>query len=132
MKSYPPTSEEADRARVAVTGRPFLEITLGLIALGLLSGIASCAASLTSPSDPEFENEAITQCRQAVLPLLRWQLHPSFNEVATGAPDWDVVGTVGAENSFGTSIRSNFQCSVDMRESDPVVTVDYVEQVISG
>lgn len=70
------------------------------------------------PYDPNNSAEVVSQCEDLVSGQLKAPSTAEFHSSAAseGSGTWTVVGTVDAENSFGAKIRTDYQCSVRIRE----------------
>jgi hypothetical protein len=83
-----------------------VQITLGIAVL-LLAGCGS---------DQEFsEGEARVMCEDFVEDWLKAPSTASFTRpvvTSAGANTWQVDGSVDAENSFGGTVRIDYQCTV--------------------
>lgn len=101
--------------------------------MGLGAGIVVLAILISSLSsngsdyDSNNEYEAIAQCEAAIEERLKSPSTASFDSSATGSGTWTVTGTVDAENSFGATVRSSFECSVIIEGDTARTKIVYLE-----
>lgn len=106
--------------------RHYRFLILGVWVVPILGLITYC--SVSADSGGSGNSGAIVACEQQVEASLKSPSSAKFHDVAaTGGPTtYTVRGTVDAENSFGASLRSSFQCTVEDRGSSMGVRVDYI------
>jgi len=66
---------------------------------------------------------AIVACENAVETMLKSPSTARFNSAASGDNPWTIVGSVDSENSFGATVRADYQCTV----SGTRATVNFLE-----
>jgi hypothetical protein len=104
----------------------------GGLAAVILLGIIGCTAAVTSnagdsPSNSDNSYEAISQCEARIDRLLKAPGTAAYDSSASGGPSKYVVsGMVDSENSFGGSVRSEYQCQVTVSGSSATTSVDYL------
>jgi hypothetical protein len=77
--------------------------------------------------DPDNRLEAISQCEDLVGQQLKSPTSADFNSTATGPGTWTVTGTVDAENSFGATVRAEYQCTVTVVGERITRKIDFFE-----
>jgi hypothetical protein len=103
--------------------------------LGVLAGFVilfgGCTALMSMNQeeyDPNNEYEVISQCEARIEEQLKSPATAKFDSTATGSGTWTVRGTVDAENSFGATVRSNYECTVVVNDNDTLTTrINYIE-----
>jgi hypothetical protein len=103
-----------------------LVIVVAIIVLGVVVGVIG-SMNQHDPYDPNNRLEAIAQCEARIEEQLKAPSTAEFNSDASGNGTWTVTGTVDAENSFGATIRSEYQCTVKVTGEDTLSTrIDYI------
>lgn len=90
------------------------------IALIMILGLSTCAASLLSDKPTSTGDDPATQrmgaqsaCESMVKDRLKAPATADFTGVTTtGAGPWTTTGSVDSQNSFGAQIRSSFRCEL--------------------
>ena len=101
---------------------------LGLIVVIFIAiGSAMGGSEPEEPYDPNWSGEAISQCEDLVTQNLKAPSTAKFDTQATGGGTWIVTGTVDSENSFGATLRADFQCTVIMEGEDIKRRLDFLE-----
>ena len=102
-----------------------------LIALGIfialvavIGGCTAIASMNAKPYDANNKVEAISQCEARIADRLKAPSTADFTSDATGYGTWTVTGVVDAENSFGATVRSSFQCTVVIAGDTARTTID--------
>jgi len=92
----------------------------------LVTLFSSCQGGQKHEYDMDNPREAAAQCEARIERLLKSPATADFNSDATGGGTWTVTGTVDAQNSFGATVRANYQCTVVMNpdEGTARTTVD--------
>ncbi len=85
-------------------------LAAGVILLSVIIGTAATSGSRGYNANTSAE--AIAQCEAAISKRLKSPSTADFNSTATGSGTWTVTGTVDAQNSFGATVRADYQCSV--------------------
>jgi hypothetical protein len=100
-----------------------LAILTALIVIGTL--VLKMGAGESSSNNNQYE--AVAQCEARVDNLLKSPATSEFDSTPTGSgAEWTVAGTVDSENSFGGTVRSEFQCTVTIGDGEATTTVDYL------
>lgn len=119
-------SADADDHRAKVN-RWFVSGTVVVVVLLAFAGCIATNAKEGDSTDRDMR-EAISQCEARIDRLIKAPATASYSSSAsTSSGDWTVTGTVDSENSFGASIRSNFQCTVTVHEDSATTKVDFLE-----
>jgi hypothetical protein len=99
----------------------------GFVLLAIVLSLTATGGDDEYHADNRYE--AIAQCEAAIMDRLKAPSTASFDSTASGGGTWTVTGTVDAENSFGATIRSSYQCSVIINEANDTarVRVDHLD-----
>lgn len=120
MTDEQPMSDE-DRARREAQGKKIgLSLVLGLfVGLPLLGGAITWATQGwdSDNSSPDFgEGEARVMCEDFVKDRLRSPSTADFQRPdirSVGEAQFEVSGTVDAQNAFGATVRQSYVCKVE-------------------
>lgn len=95
----------------------------------VLAFVACTVGSINSGNrDSDTEYEAIAQCEARIDGLLKAPSTASYQtEASPQSGSWIVTGSVDAENGFGATVRSNFQCTVTIDGDRATTKVDSFE-----
>jgi hypothetical protein len=96
----------------------------GGIVIVLILTISSAVGGGSSSSGDSVE--AQIACEERVKQELKSPSTAEFDDTVTGSGPYTVNGTVDSENSFGASLRSNFQCSVRVDSKSTYTTLKYL------
>lgn len=89
----------------------------------IVGGCTVLTSVLKKPYDPNNSSEVISQCQESVRNKLKSPSTAAFSSTnATGSGTWTVSGKVDSQNSFGATVRSSFECSVTVTDSEHITT----------
>ncbi len=97
-----------------------------LIALAVLIGLVIFNLARPSGDPGPSGYEAVVYCENKIEERLVSPSSADFKSSFQGTNPFTVTGTVDSENSFGASLRSEYQCTVQIHEDSVTVTVDYL------
>lgn len=107
-------------------GMLFLIVAAVIILAGVVGAMFG-SGSMKTAYDPNWSGEAISQCEDLVKENLKAPSTAKFDTTATGDGTWIVSGTVDSENSFGATLRAEFQCTVIVEGESIKRRLDYLE-----
>ena len=107
-------------------GKGCLGGCLGLIvAFVLIVGGCTALSSGNTPSSSNDSYEAKAACEDRISSQLKAPANAEFDSSVTGGGgQYTVTGTVDSENSFGAMLRSNYECSVRVDETQTFTTIE--------
>ena len=79
------------------------------------------------PTGEDLRINAVTACERAVAQNLKAPATAQYQSTASGVGPWTVTGTVDAENSFGALVRSQYECSVELRGEVMTARIDVLQ-----
>ncbi|PZF63343.1 hypothetical protein DEI81_08015 [Curtobacterium sp. MCBD17_013] len=98
----------------------------GIVALAIILTVIGSFSHSSDDSVSDNSFEAKSACENQVKDHLKSPSTAKFNDSVSGVGPFTVTGTVDSENSFGAMLRSNFECSVRVTETQTFTTVKYL------